>query len=114
MPFRTVRARALLGLLALLPAAACKDQTPTLSGDPFFPGGSRPVTLEAILPASQYLTTVGSFSGFEAARTFSAQVVANQYAGALSAHPLQRYVIPKNVDYSLNGVTTTDSLYTIT
>jgi len=114
MPFRFVRARTLLGLLALLPAAACKDQTPTLSGDPFFPGGSRPVTLEAILPASQFLTALGSFSGYEAARTFNAQVVANQYAGALSAHPLQRYIIPKNVDYSVNGVSTTDSLYTIT
>jgi hypothetical protein len=114
MPFRTVRARALLGLLALLPAAACKDQTPTLTGDPYFPGGSRPATLEAIIPASQYLTAVGSFSGYETARTFNAQVVANQYAGVLSAHPLQRYIIPKSVDYSVNGVTTTDSLYTIT
>jgi hypothetical protein len=114
MPFRTVRARALLGLLALLPAAACKDQTPTLSGDPFFPGGSRPVTLEAILPASQFLTAVGSFSGYESARTFNGTVVANQYGGALSAHPLQRYVIPREVNYSLNGVTTSDSLYTIT
>src|SRR4051794_14933390 len=114
MAFRTVRARALLGLLALLPAAACKDQTPTLSGDPFFPGGSRAVTLESILPASQFLTTVGSFSGYEAASSFSALVVANQYAGALSAHPLQRYIVPKTVDFSVNGVSTTDSLYTIT
>ncbi|HVG44822.1 MAG TPA: hypothetical protein VM890_08830 [Longimicrobium sp.] len=114
MAYRTVRARALLGLLALLPAAACKDQTPTLSGDPFFPGGSRAVTLESILPASQFLTTVGSFSGYESASTFNGLVVANQYAGALSSHPLQQYVIPKNVDFSVNGVSLQDSLYTVT
>lgn len=114
MHFRTVRTRALPGLLALLAAAACKDQTPTLTGDPFFPGGARPVTLEAILPASQFLTTIGSFSGYASPSTFSAQIVANQYDGALSAHPLQRYIIPKTVDFSVGGNTITDSLYTIT
>ena len=114
MHFRLTRPGALLALLALLPAAACKDQTPTLTGDPFFPGGSRPATLEAIIPASQYLTTVGMFTGYETPGTFSAQVVANQFGGALSAHPLQRYVIPQGVDYSVNGVSTHDSLFTIT
>jgi hypothetical protein len=114
MHLRTLRARALLGLLAVLPAAACKDTTPTLTGDPFFPGGSRSVTLESILPSSQFLTTVGSFSGYETRGTFSGQVVANQYAGALNAHPLQWYVIPKRVEFSVNGVTIPDSLYTIT
>ena len=114
MHFRIVRARALPGLLALVAAAACRDQTPTLTGDPFFPGGARPVTLETILPASQFLTVIGSFSGYEDPSTFTAQVVANTYGGALSAHPLQRYVIPKNVDFSVGGNTITDSLYTIT
>lgn len=113
MHLRTPRAGAVLALLALLPAAACKDRTPTLTGDPFFPGGSRPATLEAVIPASQYLTTVGMYTGYEEAATFSAQVVANQYGGALSSHPLQRYVVPRSVDYSLNGVTTSDSLYSI-
>jgi hypothetical protein len=114
MHFPTLRARALLGLLALLPAAACKDTTPTLTGEPFFPGGARPVTLESILPSSQFLTTVGSFTGYEQPNTFSAQVVANQYGGALSAHPLQWYPIPKGVDFSVNGVSINDTLYTIT
>lgn len=113
MHFRIPRPGALLALLALLPAAACKDQTPTLTGDPFFPGGSRPVTLEAIIPASQFLTTVGMFSGYEKPTTFSSQIVANQFGGALSAHPLQRYAIPKTIDYSVNGVATVDSLYAI-
>jgi hypothetical protein len=114
MHLRTLRARALLGLLALLPAAACKDKPPTFSGEPFFPGGARPVTLEAILPSSQFLTTVGSFSGYETPATFAAQVVANQYAGALSAHPLQRFVVPDSVSFSVNGASITDTLYTIT
>jgi hypothetical protein len=114
MHLRSLRARALLGLLALLPAAACKDQTPTLTGEPFFPGGARSVTLESILPSSQFLTAVGSFTGFEQPSSFSAQVVANQYGGALSAHPLQRYIVPRTVDFSVNGATITDSLYTIT
>jgi hypothetical protein len=113
MHLRFVRARAALALLALLPAAACKDRMPTLTGDPFFPGGSRPATLEAIIPASQYLQTLGTFTGYEEPRTFSAQVVANQYQGALSSHPLQRYIIPKSIDYSVNGATTSDSLYAI-
>src|SRR4051812_21405671 len=103
---RITRPGALLALLALLPAAACKDQSPTLTGDPSFPGGSRPATLEAIIPASQFLTAVGMFTGYERASSFSAQVVANQFGGALSAHPLQRYIIPRSVDYSINGTAT--------
>jgi hypothetical protein len=114
MPLRTLRARALLGLLALLPAAACKDQTPTLTGDPFFPGGARAVTLESILPASQFLTPVGSFSGYQSARSFGQQIVANQYGGALSAHPLQRYVVPEGIDFSVNGVSINDKNFTLT
>jgi hypothetical protein len=57
---------------------------------------------------------VGSFTGYETPSTFPGQVVANLYGGALSAHPLQRYAIPKTVDFSVNGVSITDSLYTIT
>ena len=113
MHVRSFRARAALALLALLPAAACKDRNPTLTGDPFFPGGSRPVTLEAIIPASQYLQALGNFTGYEQPRTFSAQVVANQFGGALSAHPLQRYIVPKTIDYSVSGNSLSDSLYVI-
>jgi hypothetical protein len=113
MHFRIVRARALPGLLALLAAAACKDQTPTLTGDPFFPGGARPVTLETILPASQFLTAIGSFSGYEEPSTFTAQIVANQYGGALNAHPLQRYIVPDTIDFSVGGNTIRDAQYTI-
>jgi hypothetical protein len=113
MQARTTGPRALFTLLALLASAACKDQTPTLSGDEFFPGGSRPVTLEAIIPASQYLQTVGVYSGYETERSFGAPVIANFYGGALNAHTLQRFSIPPKVSYSLNGVSTDDTLYRI-
>ncbi|HEX6748911.1 MAG TPA: hypothetical protein VF092_16550 [Longimicrobium sp.] len=111
MPFPRLPARAALALLPLLAAAACKDQTPTLTGDEFFPGGSRPVTLEAIIPAAQYLQTIGAFSGYENARTLSEQVVANQYQGVLSAHALQRFDFPDTLTYSQNGNSLTDTLY---
>src|SRR4051812_5220613 len=99
MPFPTLRARAVLALLPLLAAAACKDETPTLSGDAFFPGGSRPVTLEAVTPASQFLATLGAFSGYESSHTFPELVVANQYQGVLNAHALQRYDFPDSLNY---------------
>jgi hypothetical protein len=113
MQARTTGPRAVFALLALLAAAACKDRTPTLTGDEFFPGGSRPVTLEALIPAAQYLTTVGTYSGYESPRSFGSPVIANHYGGSLDAHTLQRFVIPDTVSYSLNGVSTTDTLYTI-
>jgi len=111
MPLMNVRARAWLALLPLLAAAACKDSTPTLSGDEFFPGGGRPVTLEAVIPASQFLQTVGTFSGFESGHTFPEQVVANQYQGVLNAHALDRFVFPDSLAFSQDGSSKTDTLF---
>lgn len=111
MPFPTLRARAVLALLPLLAAAACKDETPTLSGDEFFPGGSRPVTLEAIIPASQFLAALGAFSGYESAHTFPELVVANQYQGVLNAHALQRYDFPDTLNFSQDGASKSDPNY---
>jgi hypothetical protein len=113
MQSRFARARALFALAGMLAAAACKDQTPTLSGDQFFPGGSRPTTLETYLPSADFLHNLGVFSGYENARTATEQVVANQFGGVLNAHPLQRYIIPRSVTYSLNGTSTSDTLFTI-
>jgi hypothetical protein len=113
MHFPFARRRAALALLALAGAAACKDASPTLTGDQSFPGGSRPVTLEAFIPASQYLTTLGRYTGFETAKTFEELVVANQYQGSLSAHALERYEVPRIVSYSQNGSSVDDSLYTV-
>jgi hypothetical protein len=111
MPFLNARARAILALLPLLAAAACKDSTPTLSGDEFFPGGGRPVTLEAVIPASQYLQTIGAFSGYENGHTFPEQLVANQYQGVLNAHALDRFNFPDSLVYSQDGNSRSDTLY---
>jgi hypothetical protein len=111
MPLMKPFARAALALLPLLAAAACKDQTPTLSGDEFFPGGGRPVTLEVIVPASQYLHTVGTFTGFENPRAFSEMVVANQYQGVLNAHGLEHFHFPDSLTYSQSGTSKLDTLY---
>lgn len=108
-----VRARALLALLPLLAAAACKDETPTLSGDPYFPGGSRPVTLEVIVPAAQFLSPAGVFQGYESGRSFDDVVVANQYQGVLNAHAIQDYNVPDTLTYSQGGTTKTDTAYSI-
>jgi hypothetical protein len=113
MHFPFARRRAALALLALAGAAACKDVSPTLTGDQSFPGGSRPVTLEAFIPASRYLTTLATYTGFESPHTYPQLIVANQYKGSLNAHALQRYEVPKTVSYSQNGSSTDDSLYTI-
>jgi hypothetical protein len=111
MPLMKPFARAALALLPLLAAAACKDQTPTLAGDEFFPGGGRPVTLEAIIPASQYLHTIGTFTGFESPRNFSEQVIANNYQGVLNAHGLEQFDFPDSLTYSQNGNSKVDTLY---
>ncbi|HEX9936317.1 MAG TPA: hypothetical protein VGB15_04320 [Longimicrobium sp.] len=113
MLLRSVRARAALALLPLLAAAACKDQTPTLTGDPFFPGGSRPVTLEVIVPAGQFLQPLGVFQGYESARTLGQVVIANQYQGALNANALQDYDVPDTLTYSQSGTTRTDAAFSI-
>lgn len=108
-----VRARALLALFPLLAAAACKDETPTLTGDPYFPGGSRPVTLEVILPAAQFLSPAGVFQGYESGRTFEDVVVANQYQGVLNAHAIQDYNVPDTLTYSQGGTTRNDAAFSI-
>ena len=113
MILRSVRARAILALLPLLAATACTDETPTLTGDPYFPGGSRPVTLEAIVPAAQFLQMLGVYQGYESSRTLGQVIVANQYQGVLSAHALQDYNVPDTLTYSQGGTTRTDALYSI-
>lgn len=112
--FYRMRSRFLFGLLAALAAtaAACSDETPTLSGPGAFPPGSIPVTREVILPASSFFRTLGSFSGYSDASEASYVAVANQYEGSLSAHVLTRFLgIPRSVTYVRNGGTRTDSTF---
>jgi hypothetical protein len=98
----------LRGLLAVLSLAAalgaCDDESPTLTGDEFFPGGSRPVTLEAIVPASQFLTLRSVFTGYTGQNSAGFLVVANQYEGALNANALLRFAgFPETVSYTQDG-----------
>jgi hypothetical protein len=112
--FYRMRSRFLFGLLAALAAtaAACSDETPTLSGPGAFPPGSVPVTREVILPAASFFSTLGSFSGYSDASDASFVAVANQYEGSLNAHVLTRFLgIPRAVTYVRNGATRTDSTF---
>src|SRR3712207_35252 len=108
---RTARSRALLALFPLAALAACTDEPPTLSGDPFFPGGSRPVTLEAVFPASEFLELLGVHTNFGGPGDWGYLLVANQFGGALSAHTLFGATFPTEITYSQDGVTRTDAAY---
>lgn len=108
-----MRFRFLPGLLAAMTlAAACSDETPTLSGDDQFPPGSISVTREVIIPAGQFFRTLGSFSGYTDAADAPYLVVANQYAGELNAHGLARFRgFPRTVTYTRNGVSKSDAAF---
>jgi hypothetical protein len=105
--------RAFLVLLPLV-AAACTDKSPTVTGDEFFPGGGRPVTLQTILTDPAIFQNRGSFSGYPPGPDFPAQVlVANQYGGQLDAHGLLRITgFPARINYTQGTSVRNDSLFT--
>ncbi|HEU0016664.1 MAG TPA: hypothetical protein VFQ45_23480 [Longimicrobium sp.] len=105
---RYLRFAALLPLLAA--AAACTDETPTLSGDDF-PPGTELVTREVIVPASEFLNILGVFSGYTGSRDFRDLVVAENYDG-LYAHAFSGFAgFPDKVTYRRAGATRNDSLF---
>lgn len=115
MPRRTRLHAALLALsFAGVWAGACTDESPTLNGDEFFPGGSRPVTREVILPASQFFTAIGSFSDYAGPANAGFVVVAEDYAGVLDAHALLSFTetFPAAASYVAEGRQEIDSTYT--
>lgn len=97
----------------VLGSAACDDESPTLSGDDLFPGGSSPVTREVILPAGASFRTLGVFTGYSGARNVPYSVVANRYGGELSANALFRTAaaFPTTLTYTQSNVNRTDSVY---
>jgi hypothetical protein len=104
----------LSGLLAFLAmsAAACSDDSPTLSGDDEFPPGSVPITREVILPASVFFENLGSFAGYTSAADLPFLVVANQFDEGLDAHALARFgPFPSMVSYRREGVEKRDSAF---
>jgi hypothetical protein len=114
MQLRSALKRALFAVLpGLALLSACKDESPVLSGDPHFPGGSRPVTLEAVIPAGDFLETLGVYTGFGDRRTFPFQVVANDFGGSLDANTLLRFSFPDSIVFSIGGQSRSRS-YTLT
>ena len=105
MRSRSVRLRALAAVLPLLAAvAACQDEPPTLTGDEFFPGGGRPVTLEVILPASEFLQTRAVYTGYTNQNSAGFLVLANRFSDTLNANGLLRFEsFPTEVSYTQDG-----------
>ncbi|HEX6912356.1 MAG TPA: hypothetical protein VF142_18265 [Longimicrobium sp.] len=105
----------LSGLLAVLAlsAAACADETPTLTGEEQFPPGSIPVTREITFPASEFIRTLGSFRGYSRGADLPFMVVANQFDEGLDAHALARFSgFPTLVTYRRENLERRDSLFT--
>jgi hypothetical protein len=110
---RFARSRALFLIPLLAATAACQDESPTLSGDDLFPGGGRPTTLEVIVPAAEFLETLGVYTGFGDRTTFGFQIAANQYEGVLDANTLVRFDFPRRVEYSQDGTSRVDSTFAV-
>ncbi|HEU4456767.1 MAG TPA: hypothetical protein VFR81_27105 [Longimicrobium sp.] len=110
---RFARPRALFLIPLLAAAAACQDDSPTLTGDDLFPGGGRPTTLEVIVPAAEFLQTLGVYTGFGDRTTFGFQIIANQYGGVLDANTLVRFDFPRTVEYSQDGTSRLDSTFAV-
>lgn len=109
------RSRLHLAAISLLiaGAVACTEESPVFDGDPFFPDG-RPVTLEALIPADQFLTLRGNFTGYSTAYSVPYGVVANSFDGGVTARTLLRIRIPKEIEFQVGGTTLRDSLYKVT
>lgn len=112
-PLRMQRRFLLTGLLAALAlsAAACTDETPTLSGDDQFPPGSVPVTREVTFDAADFFRTLGTFRGYSRAADLPFLVVANGYEG-LQANALARFTgFPIAVTYRREGAERRDTAF---
>jgi hypothetical protein len=94
----------------VLGLAACDDESPTLSGTDIF-GGNSP-TREVILPAGATFRQLGVFTGYSAPSGVVYSVVANRFAGELSANALYRSAgaFPRSVTYTQDNVNRTDTL----
>jgi hypothetical protein len=111
-----LRSRRHLVALTLLVggAAACSDDSPLLTGDPYFPDG-RPVTLETLVPASEFLIQRGAFTGYTTNSSVSYGVIANSFDGGVTARVLARFegAFPAKLEYTQDNVSHSDSLYTV-
>ena len=94
----------------VLGLAACDDESPTLSGTDIF-GGNSP-TREVIVPAGGAFRPLGVFTGYSGPSGVVYSVVANRFAGELSANALYRSAgaFPRSVTFTQDNVNRTDTL----
>ncbi|HEX5726745.1 MAG TPA: hypothetical protein VFX98_14815 [Longimicrobiaceae bacterium] len=105
----------LLATAAAAFAAGCTDESPTLGGEIFFPGGQRPVTLEAVFDAADFFELLGSFTNYARPQDLGGFyfLAANDFDGVLDASSLLRFdPPPRNVTYVQGNTTRDDTIYT--
>jgi hypothetical protein len=98
------RRSTLLSLVALVGAiaAGCKDESPTLSGGGYFPGG-RPVTVQTTVSSASILTRLGSFTDLETDLP-AYLLAASDFGGVLDANSLLRFEdFPDRLQYTMDG-----------
>ena len=98
----------LVPLFLAVAFAACKNEIPTALDQARLP--VTPVTLEVLLPWSQFATSAEVFGGFGAPRNLGAGIVANAFGGNFNAYTLLQ-LSPRNAD-SLS-VVSDDSVTTL-
>jgi hypothetical protein len=99
-----------IGLVAAA-LAGCESQLPTVTGENSFPSDRIPITIEASIPAAQFVTRDTVFEGFGGSLGYL--LVANRFEGALTSRGLVRFSgFPDSVNYVLNGATRTDRTFT--
>lgn len=99
----------LLPLFLVLSVAACKNEIPTALDDGFLP--VEPVTMEVILPWSEFGTGTQVVGGFGHADEVGVGTIANAFGGTLNARTLL-HLVPQAPD-SVNVDDATDTLTTI-
>ena len=92
-------------------STGCIQENPTAVGDVLLPGGNV-VSLEVLLPASQFLVQDTSFSGYTNAAAANYSLVANKFEGVTDANTLFRFsLLPATIVVKNSaGTLATDSL----
>jgi hypothetical protein len=99
-------ARALAYALAPLLLGACTDEGPTDVGDVLLPSGDV-LTFEVLLPASAFLVSDSSFSGYNQAFDATFGLIANSFENVVDANTLLRFSLaPRTITVRTTGTTT--------
>jgi hypothetical protein len=99
---------------ALLLAAGCRDEVPTLTDPARFPGAGGIHTVELVVPTEALVLSDTVFDGYTGPRTLGAMVVANRFGTAgLEARGLARFPLPEQITYTYRDTARVDSVYTV-